>query len=127
MQGWRGIHPPDNGVHRRCYRAGHGFEESALAELVAVLDWRLADAVDLDSHVRRFHWNPDEPGFIAMHGLFRKISEDVASYVDILAERVAQLGGAASPLEGYPVSIADGAARVEAVSGALADVGRRIR
>ena len=35
------------------------------------------------------------PAFIALHKLFDEINEDVEEYVDLIAERVVQLGGIA--------------------------------
>lgn len=68
-------------------------------------------------------------GFIGLHELFDKIDEAVEAYVDLVAERIVQLGGIAggtarvaagrSRLEDYPLTIADGSAHVEAVSKAL--------
>jgi starvation-inducible DNA-binding protein len=61
----------------------------------------------------------------------------VEAYVDLIAERIVQLGGIAegtarvaaerSRLEEYPLDIADGHAHVEAVSKALSTFGREVR
>jgi len=77
------------------------------------------------------------PHFIGLHELFDKIAEDVESYVDMIAERVVQMGGIAkgtarvtaarSRLQEYPLDIADGAAHVEAVARALSTFGREAR
>ena len=58
-------------------------------------------------------------------------------YVDLIAERIAQLGGIAegtvrvaakrSRLEEYPLDIADGAVHVEALSRALSTFGHDVR
>ncbi|HXP62057.1 MAG TPA: DNA starvation/stationary phase protection protein Dps, partial [Dongiaceae bacterium] len=83
------------------------------------------------------HWNVKGPNFIALHKLFDEIYEDVGEYVDLIAERIAQLGGIAegtvrlaaarSRLSEYPHEIADGSAHVEAVSKALAAFGEEAR
>ena len=77
------------------------------------------------------------PHFIGLHELFDKISEEVESYVDMIAERIVQLGGIAqgtvrvaaarSRLEEYPLEIADGVLHVEAVAKALSTFGREAR
>jgi len=77
------------------------------------------------------------PHFIGLHELFDQIDEAVEAYVDLIAERVVQLGGIAegtvrvaaarSRLEEYPLNIADGTAHVEAVSKALSTFGREAR
>lgn len=106
-------------------------------ELCPLLNQRLADAVDLQSQIKQAHWNVKGPNFIALHKLFDEIYEEAGEYVDLLAERVVQLGGIAegtvrvvskrSRLEEYPLDIAEGTAHVQAVSKALAAFGHDIR
>jgi len=69
------------------------------------------------------------PHFIGLHELFDKIAGEVEEYVDMIAERIVQLGGIAegtvrvsagrSRLDEYPLAIADGAAHVAAVAQTL--------
>ena len=97
------------------------------SELNALMNQRLASAVDLQTQMKQAHWNVKGPNFIGLHELFDKVDEAVESYVDMIAERIVQLGGIAegtarvaasrSQLEEYPLAIADGAAHVEAVAG----------
>jgi len=85
-----------------------------------ILNQRLADIIDLQTQLKQAHWNVKGPHFIGLHELFDKIAEDVESYVDMIAERVVQMGGIAkgtarvtaarSRLQEYPLDIADGAA-----------------
>jgi len=106
----------------------------ALNEL---MNQRLADAVDLQLQVKQAHWNVKGPHFIGLHELFDDIDEAVESYVDLIAERIVQLGGMAegtvriaakrSRLEEYPLDIADGALHVEAVARALSTFGHDAR
>ena len=106
-------------------------------EINALLNQRLADAVDLQMQMKQAHWNVKGPSFIGLHELFDKVDESVESYVDMIAERVTQLGGVAegtvrvaagrSRLEEYPLTIADGITHVEAVSKALSTFGREAR
>jgi starvation-inducible DNA-binding protein len=98
---------------------------------------RLASAVDLQMQMKQAHWNVKGPNFIGLHELFDKVDEAVESYVDMIAERIVQLGGiakgtvrvsaATSTLDEYPLGIADGAAHVNAVSMALASFGNEAR
>jgi len=107
------------------------------SELNALMNQRLADAVDLQLQMKQAHWNVKGPHFIGLHELFDQIDEAVESYVDMIAERIVQLGGIAegtvrvaaarSRLEEYPLAIADGAAHVEAVARALSTFGRTAR
>ena len=91
----------------------------------------------MQSQLKQAHWNVKGPNFIGLHKLFDEIYEAVADYVDMLAERVVQLGGVAegtirvaaarSRLDEYPLAQADGAAHIIAVSKGLATFGREVR
>jgi starvation-inducible DNA-binding protein len=103
----------------------------------ALLNQRLADAIDLQQQMKQAHWNVKGPNFIGLHKLFDEVYVAVVEYVDNLAERVAQLGGTAegtvrlsagrTSLPEFPVGIADGVAYVDAVSLALSTFGREVR
>src|SRR6058998_1625933 len=111
------------------YETENDIPRTARTELNALINQRLADAVDLQMQLKQAHWNVKGPHFIGLHELFDQIDEAVESYVDLIAERIVQLGGIAegtvrvaagrSRLEEYPLAIADGSAHVEAVSKAL--------
>src|ERR1035437_5115430 len=102
------------------------------SELNALMNQRLADAVDLQMQMKQFHWNVKGPSFIGFHELFDKVAEAVESYVDQIAERIVQLGGiaegtvrvsaACSRLAEYPLAIAARLAHVDAVARALPPV-----
>ena len=119
------------------YETENDLPEKARAELNALINQRLADVIDLQAQLKQAHWNVKGPHFIGLHELFDKIAEEVEDYVDMIAERVVQLGGIAegtvrtaaarSRLEEYPLNIADGAAHVEAVAKALSTFGREAR
>lgn len=106
-------------------------------ELNELMNKRLADALDLQSQMKQAHWNVKGPSFIALHELFDEVDEAVEAYVDLIAERIAQLGGVAEGtvrmaasrtlLPEYPLGIADGMAHVEAVARALAIFGQEAR
>jgi len=107
------------------------------ARLNSLMNRRLADAVDLQMQMKQAHWNVKGPHFIGLHELFDQIDEAVESYVDLIAERIVQLGGIAegavrvsasrSRLEEYSLIIADGSAHVEAVAKALSAFGHEVR
>jgi starvation-inducible DNA-binding protein len=106
-------------------------------EIIALLNQRLADAVDLESQAKQAHWNIKGPHFIGLHKLFDEVYEEVGEYVDLIAERAVQLGGVAlgtvrvaaerSRLEEYPLDISEGALHVEALAKALSSFGREAR
>jgi len=111
--------------------------ESARGQVIDLLNQRLADAIDLQLQAKQAHWNVKGPHFIALHKLFDEIHGAADEYVDLLAERVVQLGGIAegtsaivaerSELPQYPINISTGEERVLAVSNALARFGERMR
>ncbi len=111
--------------------------ERARAQLVELLNRRLADAIDLQTQAKAAHWNVKGPGFIALHKLFDEVHGGVAEYVDLIAERAVQLGGVAegtvrivarrSELEEYPTDIVADKQHARALSTALAAFGSRVR
>src|SRR6266446_2013380 len=121
----------------KMYETENDISKERRLELNALMNQRLADAVDLQLQMKQAHWNVKGPHFIGLHELFDQIDEAVESYVDLIAERIVQLGGIAegtvrvaaerSRLEEYPLIIADGQAHVEAVSKALSTFGHEAR
>ncbi len=107
------------------------------SELNALMNQQLANAVDLQTQMKQAHWNVKGPHFIGLHELFDQIDEAVEGYVDLIAERIVQLGGVAegtarvaaerSRLEEYPLDIADGHLHVEAVAKVLSAFGHEAR
>jgi starvation-inducible DNA-binding protein len=105
--------------------------------LCALLNERLADAIDLQTQCKQAHWTLRGPGFHALHLLFDKVNEDVEDYVDLIAERIAQLGGQAqgtvqavvkaTSLKPYPLDLIDAMGHVEALSDALGTFANQIR
>ena len=65
---------------------------------VALLNARLADAIDLALRLKHAHWNIHGPHFIALHSLFDELRTEVDAQADLLAERVAAFGGHAEGL-----------------------------
>ena len=111
--------------------------ESTRAEAARLLNARLADAIDLQSMCKQAHWNVTGPPFIALHKLFDEVYEAVGEYVDLIAERVVQLGGTAegttrvaaqrTTLLDYPLTISTWSEHVAALSDVLAQFGREAR
>jgi starvation-inducible DNA-binding protein len=111
--------------------------QSTRAKVAALLNARLADAIDLQLQCKQAHWNVKGPQFIALHELFDQTHGVALESVDLLAERAVQLGGVAlgtvqavtagTTLKPYPIDIADGRAHLQALSSALAEFGSRAR
>lgn len=104
---------------------------------IELLQERLSDAVDLGTQMKQAHWNVKGPSFIALHELFDSVAGSVGEYSDLIAERIAALGGVAegtaavaaerSTLSKYPLAISEGAEHVDAVASALATFGKAVR
>ena len=98
---------------------------------------RLADAVDLMLQAKYAHWNVKGPSFIALHELFDEVHGGIAEYVDLIAERIVQLGGIAdglapsvvahSSLPAYRTEVFEGMDHVQSLSSVLAAFGRATR
>jgi starvation-inducible DNA-binding protein len=125
-----------SGVGAVAYPTSNDLPVGVRRAMIDLLDARLADAVDLQTQLKQAHWNVKGPNFISLHELFDKVNEDVEDYVDLIAERVVQLGGVAhgtarqsvarSTLSEYP-PVADGPAHVQAVTHVLASFGASVR
>jgi len=107
----------------------HDLPTDAREKLVSLLNERLADAVVLATHAKQAHWNVRGPSFIALHELFDDVASKAQAQADLLAERLAALGGVAfgdaksavaqSNLPDYPADIASGSAHADALAAAI--------
>jgi starvation-inducible DNA-binding protein len=121
----------------RLYSTKNDLPEEARSQIIGLLNQRLADAIDLQTQCKQAHWNVKGGSFIALHKLFDEINEAVEEYVDLIAERVVQLGGIAegtvgivakrTTLAGYPLTLSSGGDHVAALSDSLASFGRTVR
>ena len=106
-------------------------------KVIELLNDRLADAIDLKFQAKQAHWNVKGMSFISLHELFDRVSTEIETHIDTIAERVTTLGGTAlgtvrvaaqkSTLSDYPLEIIDGADHVDALSNALSDFGKKVR
>jgi starvation-inducible DNA-binding protein len=97
---------------------------------VALLNARLADALDLYHQSKQAHWNVKGPHFQALHAFFDGLADHALAHADELAERAVALGGVAegrmpqvakaSALPGYPANAVAGPDHVKAVVAGLA-------
>lgn len=107
------------------------------ARAVELLNHRLADSLDLQSQCKQAHWNVKGPHFIGLHKLFDEIYEATEEYIDLIAERIVQLGGIAegtvrvagarSSLAEYPLVISSGEEHVNALSDVLGQFSGKAR
>jgi len=111
--------------------------ESVRARVIEMLNLCLADAITLQTQAKQAHWNIKGPHFVGLHKLFDEISEATLEHIDLIAERIVQLGGIAegtarlaaqrARLKPFPIDISTGEEHCEALSLALATFGRAIR
>ena len=119
------------------YKTKIDLSEKVRRNVIAVLNDRLADAIDLQSQAKQAHWNVKGPQFIALHELFDKISDLTLEQIDEIAERVTALGGMAegtvavaskrSKLKNYPLNITSGKDHLYYLSTQLAAFGKVVR
>lgn len=77
------------------YKTKNEIPEKTRGQTVELMNARLADNVDLMHQAKQAHWNVKGPSFIALHKLFDEIVDAAEEYMDLVAERVPQLGGMA--------------------------------
>ncbi len=121
----------------RTFPTRNDLPDGARAELVDLLNARLADAFDLYSQLKQAHWNVKGSDFIQLHELYDAVAESVLGFVDEIAERATALGGLAkgttrmaaeaSTLDEYPEDAVAGLDTVEVVADRLAAFGQAVR
>ena len=119
------------------HKTHNSLPEEQRAKLVELLNRRLADSIDLMLQAKQAHWNVKGPQFMALHALFGQIARGVEEYVDMLAERIVQLGGSAdgtayvvirrTSLDRYPLEVVDENGHIEALAAVLASFGKHVR
>ena len=77
------------------HKTRNDLPESLRKEAIKILQERLSEALDLYTHFKQAHWTLRTPTFIALHELFDKMASDALEASDLIAERIAQLGGQA--------------------------------
>jgi starvation-inducible DNA-binding protein len=75
------------------YATRNDLPDNARKAMIALLNARLIDAIDLRLAVKQAHWNVTGPTYIALHELFDEIQARIDTFVDDIAERSVALGG----------------------------------
>lgn len=93
--------------------------------------------VDLRSHVKQASWNVKGRDFSQLRTLFASMATELEAYTDLMAERIAALGGVArgtarmavtqSTLPEYPGDLVEGNAHVLALAECFAHCARVVR
>ncbi|MHC5860952.1 DNA starvation/stationary phase protection protein Dps [Nostoc sp.] len=95
------------------------------SQVNTLLNQSLATAIDLKTQIKYAHWNVKGKDFYQLHLLFDEIASEVEEFIDLIAERIATLGGKAlgtsriaakeSELPEYPFDAVDGTDHVIAL------------
>lgn len=106
-------------------------------QIVAIMNARLAELIDLALVIKQVHWNLKGPQFIAVHEMLDGFRDGVDAHVDEVAERLVQLGGTAlgtvqhvsqnTSLAAYPSSIHRITDHLKALADHYAAVGAAVR
>lgn len=128
---------PDSGPTPRTFGTRIDLAPPVRAQMIELLNARLADSLDLNSQAKQAHWNVKGPGFIELHELFDVLAAEVLGHVDLIAERATALGGEAlgtvrmsanaSSLDEFPRDRYDGMDAVDALADRFASYGRAVR
>ena len=59
----------------KMYETESDISQNRRSELNALMNQRLAEAVDLQMQMKQAHWNVKGPSFIGLHELFDKVDE----------------------------------------------------
>jgi starvation-inducible DNA-binding protein len=107
------------------------------AYVIQILNQSLACTVDLRSQVSQACWNIKGKDFSLLHPLFATLVTELAAYTDLVAERIAALGGVVrgtarmaamqSKLQEYPDALVDGNAHVLALAERFAQYATTLR
>jgi starvation-inducible DNA-binding protein len=105
--------------------------------VIQLLNQTLACTVDLHSQVKQACWNVKGTDFAPLHALFATMATELEAYTDLVAERIAMLGGVAlgtartaalqSRLAEYPGALVDGTAHVLALAERFAQYATALR
>lgn len=119
------------------YPTKNSLPEKIRIQICSLLQEHLSNSLDLVTQAKQAHWNVKGPDFISLHELFDKIAEDSEEYIDLIAERIVQLGGIAegtlrtaakrTKLPEYPLGISAGHEHVNALAHTLASYGENAR
>ena len=79
----------------RLHKTNNDTKNNAKAVSMEVLQARMADGIDLALVTKQAHWNLKGPQFIGIHLMLDGFRDEIDEWVDMMAERITQLGGTA--------------------------------
>ncbi|HSA92055.1 MAG TPA: DNA starvation/stationary phase protection protein Dps [Terriglobales bacterium] len=121
----------------RTFKTSIDIPENQRAALIALLNARLADTIDLKTQTKYAHWNVKGLQFQQLHELFDAIAGRLEAHSDLIAERITALGGvangtarqaaSASSLAEYELDAVAGADHVRALAARLTKLAATVR
>jgi starvation-inducible DNA-binding protein len=122
---------------QRLFDTRIAIDDESREKVIAILNARLADTLDLQTKTKFAHWNVKGNDFYQLHLLFDVIAEHLEDAVDLIAERATALGGRAngtvrqsaanSKIEEYEIDAVKGMDHVTALSDRLGTLGNAYR
>ena len=114
-----------------------GLDSQTQSQMIDLLNARLADSTALTLAVKQAHWNLRGRGYIGVHELLDEVADRLREHSDLMAERVAIMGGyakgtlevaaAESTLAPYPIELSDLQTHVEELVARFKDHGKKVR
>lgn len=99
----------------KTHKTRNDMPSNAKSTAISLLKQNLATLIDLALITKQAHWNLKGSNFIGVHEMLDGFRDTIDEHVDIIAERVVQLGGTAlgttqtvaesSKLKAYPTDI----------------------
>lgn len=80
-----------------------GLAKEDAAAVIRILDDRMVSLIDLALTLKHIHWNVIGPSFIGVHEMLDPQHASAQGMVDVLAERIATLGGSPQGTPGHVV------------------------
>ena len=78
------------------HKTRNDIPEKVRVQVAALLQERLAEAIDFEAQTKQAHWNVRGKDFYQLHKLFDDLAEPLEEFIDTLAERAVTLGGLAT-------------------------------
>jgi starvation-inducible DNA-binding protein len=121
----------------RMHETQNNMPTNAKTVAMALLNARLADAIDLALITKQAHWNLKGRQFIGIHEMLDGFRDAIDEFTDTMAERVVQLGGtafgtsqavvAATTVKPYPTDIYAVPDHLHALIAAYSTVANNVR
>ena len=88
-------HRPQTKATTGMYQTKNDLPVQTRADVIGIRNARLADSIDFMPQAKQAHGHVKGPRFIALHTRFDDVVDAAEDSMDLLAERVVQVGGTA--------------------------------